>query len=307
MFLSILLVTVARLTADEIGLKDARVAFRVVDDIGNPVNGVHVNAGDLWSAKGYQGLTDTNGSFTCYWRKIYAPIGGVFSKKGYYTTQGNVWSWTQWGEVPTNTLTATIKRIINPVPMVKRQVRLLFPVLGEPLGFDLEKGDWVEPHGIGRMSDILITGTLEWRTSDDFALGAALATTNSHDGFVGFGVTRMDSRNLVRSALPAPQQTSDHADYTNRVDVYRIAIPKAAREDSYDKNIDYYFRFRTNVDNQGKRESAYVGWLDNGIRLTYQEDRKSGDDRRLRITFAYYYNPDPLSRSLEPREIADRQ
>jgi hypothetical protein len=54
-------------------------------------------------------------------------------------------------------------------------------------------------------------------------------------------------------------------------------------------------------------ERAYVGWIDNGIRMTYQEDRRSDEDRRLRVTFAYYYNPDSLSRSLEPREIADRQ
>lgn len=316
----ILLLAVFRLTADEIGLKDARVTFRVVDDVGNPVDGVHINASDLWSAKGYQGLTDTNGSFTCYWRKIYSPIGGVFSKKGYYITQGNVWSWTQWGEVPTNTLTVTLKRIINPVPMVKREVRLLFPILEEPVGFDFEKGDWVEPHGAGETADVCISGQKVSGYPDNLDFRASMVTSNDLNGFIAFPMRRRVNGDIVRSLFQPPQIASD-AGYTNVLTAYRRYRRGKPLESNAILDNDYLFRLRCMTNIAGEITSAHVGWFYKSIELTgfkaYEREtgrlRSARDDleevrrSRMWITFAYYYNPDPLSRSLEPREITDRQ
>lgn len=292
--------------ADDYGLAKGMVRFRVIDDQGDPVAGANALVFDVWTTKGYKGLTDTNGYFSCNMRKIYPPIGGQFTKPGYYKTQGEVWM-GDFGVLPTNTLTVTLKRIVNPVPMVKREVNLLFPVLEEPVGFDFEKGDWIDPYGTGTRPDAWITGVIEWRTRDDFVLKATLVTSNKYDGFVGFDVSRVDSNDHIRSDLPAPQQASEDANYVNSIQAYRTAVPRKGRDDSYDKNVDYYFRFRTHLNDQGTVDQANVGWIDNGIRMTFKENRKTDEKKRLRITFAYYYNPDLTSRSLEPKEIADKQ
>ena len=294
------------LLADDYGMAKGTVRFRVIDDQGDPVAGAYAIIFDEWTAKGYKGLTDSNGYFSCRMRKIYPPIGGQFTKPGYYKTQGEVWM-GPFGVLPTNTLNVTLKRIVNPVPMVKREVRLLFPVLGEPVGFDCEVGDWVAPHGAGVRADIWITGEMEWRTHDDFVLRSTLVTSNRWDGFIAFPVIRMDGQDIVRSHFQPPQQASTEAPYLTSIQAFRLSVGRGW-EDSYDKNVDHYFRLRSKKDDQGKIVSAHVGWFDKGIRMTYNSDnRVVNEGNHLRISFAYYYNPDPTSRSLEPKEIADRQ
>jgi hypothetical protein len=42
--------------------------------------------------------------------------------------------------------------------------------------------------------------------------------------------------------------------------------------------------------------------------MSHNDDKRvTNVANRVRISFKYYYNPDPLSRSLEPNEIAGRQ
>ena len=123
-----------------------RVTCRVIDETGAPVPGASVFISDETSVKGYRGLTDDDGLYSCRMRKIYPPIGGSVRKKGYYKTQGEFWN-GGFGIVPAETLEITLKRIIDPVPMEKREVRLLFPELEKPIGFDFEVGDWIAPLG----------------------------------------------------------------------------------------------------------------------------------------------------------------
>lgn len=90
------------------------------------------------------------------------------NKEGYYQSQFeriDVSEPPSYGELAPRTRSrdVTLRQIINPVPLIaKRWENLQIPVKGEWVGYDLELGDWVEPHGKGEHEDIL------FRYSNDF-------------------------------------------------------------------------------------------------------------------------------------------
>jgi len=287
-----------------------RVTCRVIDETGAPVPGASVFISDETSVKGYRGLTDDDGLYSCRMRKIYPPIGGSVRKKGYYKTQGEFWN-GGFGIVPAETLKITIKRIIDPVPMERKyDLDLYFPVLQEAIGFDFEVGDWVSPYGKGKIVDVFITGTYEEnKEQETFVFAATLSVTKKPDGFIPFQVVRRSSDTPAHSALQVPLAAQD-TDYLSSIIAQRRKhiANGVNRYDTYDTGIDYYFRVRTVVDSQGEVASANVGWFCDGIKMTRNaEYNPDNPATRLRITLSYYWNPDPTSRSLEPKEIADRQ
>jgi hypothetical protein len=318
--LSLLLIAVAvgSVFGDD-GLASGKVLFRVVDDTGKPVAKALVDTSSLSDARGYEGLTDTNGYFRCHMRRIYPPISGGFFKEGYYRTRGVVWR-GPFGVAPTNTLTVVLKRIVEPVPMVRRDVRVVFPVLGEPVGFDFEVGDWVEPHGAGRVVDVWVTGWKQPADPGDIDFRATMVASNALDGFIAFPLVRRDHLDMVRSEFQPPQ-TAPSAGYTNSVAAYVRFRTRPPLEASHLEGRDHLFRFRTTTNRTGAVESAHVGWCDRSVELTgYKHlDRETGrlripkssaredDPDHLWMNMGYYWNPDPHSRSLEPKDIADRQ
>ncbi len=292
---------------EDYGLASGRVQVRVVDDQGQPVEGATVFVSSTsWNA--YEGLTDENGVYSCTMKNIYPPIGGSVRKQGYYKTQGDFWT-GDFGVLPTERLEITLKRIINPVPLEKREVRLLFPVLGEPVGFDFAAGDWVDPYGKGKLADVFITGTFERDDKQStFSYVAMLSAVSRHDGFVPFQVVRRSGDMPARSALQAPQLAQESG-YKRKISAHLKRLGgRRGWDDSYYSGVDYYFRVRTVMDQNQEVESANVGWFFRGIRMTRNDKFDPANPAtRLRITMCYYWNPDPTSRSLEPKEIADMQ
>jgi hypothetical protein len=112
---------------------------------------------------------------------------------------------------------------------------------------------------------------------------------------------------LLRSDFQAPH-VAPEGGYVKSVEAYRIAAPKEPLKDSTASSFEYMFRLRTEKDEEGSILKAHVGWVDGGINMTQNDNTNvTNEANRLRISFAYYWNPDPLSRSLEPKEVADRQ
>jgi hypothetical protein len=288
-------------SADEYGMANGTVRFRVIDDESVTLDGVHVKAYDLWSAGGrYQGLTDTNGLFACYMRKIYPPISGTFKKSGYYKTQGEVWM-GKFGVLPANTLTVTLKRIINPVPMVKREVQKDFPRLDVAVGFDLEIGDWVEPDGKGKRADLWITGSSRFVSRRDHNISAQLVFSNKYDGVQEFmAVSPYRGNAPAASALPPPSLAPTDG-YVNTMNLSQSWEDGQGIIGHAKEHLNYIFRFRSEVDEDGHVVRAIYGWVFGNILIDINRDKP------LYLKLTYYFNPDPTSRSLEPKEIADRQ
>jgi hypothetical protein len=103
----------------------------------------------------------------------------------------------------------------------------------------------------------------------------------------------MDNSDIVRSDFQPPHAAPESS-YASRIEAFRRTLPSNCREDSYDRGVDYLFRLRTVVDDQGNVLQAHVGWLSDGIQMTLNDDpRVTNEANHLR--------------SLEPKEIADRQ
>ena len=146
---------------------DTRVIFKVLDDRGDIVSNAFVKAG--FYLKGKKGnavhdYTGTNGLLVA--EKIsVGEINYWVRKEGYYETSGRFsyirtgvfdGRWQPYGM----TNTVVLKRKVNPVALkiasyLKGQH--LIPEVGVPLGFDLEKNDWVIPHGKGKAADFMVT------------------------------------------------------------------------------------------------------------------------------------------------------
>ena len=138
---------------------EATMTFCVLDDEGLPVPGANVETGFDDPAPGqsiYNQKTDTNGICVAtgntrggMWFRItktnfYRTDGGYYFRSKFrpYVVDGK---WQPWN--PTNTV--ILKRIKNPIPMYVKNVQMKIPIENDPIGFDLEKGDWVSPYGGG--------------------------------------------------------------------------------------------------------------------------------------------------------------
>lgn len=96
-------------------------------------------------------------------------VSVTISKNGYYKHYESLdlSEQIQQGDVSTNR-TIELKRIVNPVPMYVKYVGEFVPEDNVPIGYDLEKGDWVAPFGKGVESDILFQTDFEAVDEGDF-------------------------------------------------------------------------------------------------------------------------------------------
>ena len=282
------------------GLNNATVTVCVVDDTGVPVCGVHSMIYSLSDYDVTPGLTDTNGLFSCKLNNIFSEVGGSFRKKGYYQSSGTFWKWKKWGEIPpaSTNFIITIMRIVDPVPMIKKDVTAYLPRLNDAIGFDMEIGDWVNPDGKGKYADMLITATRQVKSSEDFEFQVTISFTGKQTGIQPYGITN-SSVLVTSSKLMAPNIAPDSG--YNPVFTGNYSLHNNIRRESFYEKKRWIFRIRTKLDSKGDVEGANYGWLASDFKLSPNLERNGA------INVTYYYNPDPHSRSLEPKEIADRQ
>ena len=277
---------------------DATVHVQVVDDDGKPVRGTFSSIWSLSDMDAQSGKTNRRGIYSQKLKRIFPPIRGKFYKAGFYTSRGDIWKWEGDERSPTNTLTVTIKRIIDPVPMVFRDVTLTFPRLDEAIGYDLEVGDWVEPDGKGKVSDIMVTARKDFISWDNYDFRVMIEFAGELNGIQSSGIPT--SEFAMQSAL-IPPQVAPTTGYSKTFEAW-IGRPRGGQfTTSADEKSNHIFRVRTKCDGAGEIVSANVGWIIGPIATTPTEKNLG------KCYFKYYWNPDPTSRSLEPKEIAARQ
>jgi len=288
--------------------RNATVKVRVVDENGQPIKGVlsEVMSMSMDDSNSKKGFSDIDGMYSVHLRNIHLNIGGFFNKPDYYETKGKFWSWgLGQGYVPpaeTN-FVVVLKRIIEPIPMKERELLAIFPRLDEPFGYDLVIGDWVAPDGKGENTDMLLTAEKQYVAEDDFTVKLFVEFTGEHNGIQSFHYSSKKVDYLLRSELPPPP-IAPLSGYiqTHEITTRRIPNPKWFEvKSTHDKERMWIFRIRTEVDDDGKIVAANYGW--------FTRDFGIGNipDGTARTGFKFYYNPDPHSRSLEPKEIAERQ
>jgi len=243
---------------------EACAVLRIVDDemavVSNAtvVGNFHMNDG---KGNPFTGRTDTNGIYvaagTCIGDWHYA-----VKKVGYYETFENVRYFS-----PTNTQvkdgrwqpygmtnTVVLKRKVNPVAMCVKSDRegILPPVKNEFIGFDLEKGDWVKPHGKGMHADLNLKYEYEAGAVPLLHYRGAVffAFTNKYDGAY---VVKKDTFSSFKSVY----QADPHAFYRQEFAFVYDRLSGALKENSNFPESDYLvIRTRSKTDENGNLISA---------------------------------------------------
>ena len=277
-----------------------RVTVRVVDEQRIPVTNATVGigfsknipAGEGWGTRPFSitGQTDTNGMFSA--EAEGNPSGSCSARKeGYYPTLGvdfmftNVVGdrWEPWNP----TLEIVLRKIGKPMPMFAKRVEAFIPLMNEPVGFDLEKGDWVVPYGKGDVKDFTFLFRGRFASARDRDEALQITFSGPKDGIQGMSASPSHG-----SQLRLPPEAPEHG-YTNlwvREKTMHPGTPRQNQKVRLDQN--YFVRVRSVVDEQGKLKEAKYGKLYGDFDFGYAESNK------VLLTFTYYLNPDG-TRNLE--------
>lgn len=276
---------------------EGRVTLLVVNDGQVPVKNADVEIYFVYSDTygGFEtvsGKTDTNGFFSAEGISK-GRLSYILSKDDYYKTKGEYKfykakdasvenkRWLPWNPV----VSVVLKPKKNPISMYAKRVNIELPEQNKSLGFDLEKGDWVAPHGSGVIADLCIFYSLEkkdlWTGIERFEI----ANTNT---LCGVQELAGDDYSTFRSQYEAPLDGYAHRwdDILNRTKT-EIIEQKELDEKSY-----LVFRSRAVVDSQGKLVRANYGKI-------YPPIKHGVDDGKAKLSFTYYFNPTPNDRNLE--------
>ena len=296
-FIFLLIILAAVCQADRFGTAvtkggKAKISFRILDDEQRPVEKARVQAGFYYDPR-KQGIitgeTDTNG--LCAIEGItHMDMWYSMEKSGYYETEGRCLfgqveppvinnCWQPWN--PTNTV--VLKPIKHPVPMYVKSVRTEIPVENKPVGFDLEKGDWVAPHGNGIHGDILFKLYRDLKSWQDYRSSLTIAFPNKGDGIQNIYVTHEGGPKLAM-----PYSASQDGYTTNLFFEESNGNYQEEREDQ-----NYVFRVRTVLDENGKVVSALYGKIHGNILFDVRGSETAS------LLFTYYLNPTSNDRNIE--------
>ena len=303
---SISLIFLAVFSLNSIAEPEAMFTVRVTDEKGSVVTNAQVHAGFVESIKPgwgwgggkekkWQGVSDTNG--LCVVKETCQGEAGVAAgKEGYYWSSGYklrftnyVGTLTQTWQPWNPTVEVILKRIGQPIPMYAKWIRdVKIPADGQPVGFDLMRGDWVAPHGKGETADFIYTFHREvgGKTGSGYQIHDTTLTITFSDDGDGIQSVLLPPRG-GGSALRLPRETPEANYVTNLVkNAYEHADKSSAgtREDQ-----NYFFRVRTKKDDKGNIVSALYGKI-------------HGDFSQFdygKLTFKYYLNPTPNDRNVE--------
>ncbi|MEX0325496.1 MAG: carboxypeptidase-like regulatory domain-containing protein [Puniceicoccaceae bacterium] len=272
------------------------VLFTVKDHIGTPVPDALVEA-SLPGPGNASASTDASGEAVLD-LSAGATLHVHVSKNGYYATSGEIWTGgiyrSEEGrilarELP-DSLAITLKPIIDPVPVKVTRYRGHIPKVNKMVGFDLEYGDWLEPHGVGRVVDILFhLDRKRARSSGTLTI----LFPNKGDGIQPFQAARPYSTDFGSNLAPP---------HVAPLNGYRPNLVRSFEEeagDSFKQGVrssrNYLIRTRTIIDAGGTIRQACYGWLEGEVLF----DPRDPDDPQLSFTAFFNPNPHPDARSLE--------
>ena len=288
------MVSLAVAAKQQFKLPVAKLTVRVLDEVRQPVVGALVRIGFTESTSGQQlliqGVTDAQGEFIKEGH-AEARLLADASKEGYYQsgaspTVFNDASDGKWK--PWNPIAEIILRPIGkPVPLFAKRVQTEIPVLDQPCGYDLEKGDWVAPYGKGATSDFIFTGHREYKSATDFDMRLDMGFSNPRDGILKTELPIIGKNSVFKWQREAPE--SGYA----QVPQLRNAVKGDTFIHTFERSDVFFFRVRT-VEQNGRIVSGNYGKISGGLRLDGINAKKT-----CIVLFTYYLNPTSLDRNIE--------
>jgi len=279
-----------------------KVTIKVVDNDGQPVENAKVTVrydyakgfGMGWgtSSKFFDGVTDKDGYYTL---TKTAPSCWMYTvrKQGYYLSGENYefkdkiggLVWLPWNP----TMEIKLKKVMCRTKMYAKSINnmnaIKVPVLNETVGYDLEKGDWVAPYGMGVINDLVFIFKVRFVKNDDWDVSYKLTFSNKYDGIQEYFIPDGN-----QSEYYWPYEAPEYG-YQNEINWSAFYHPggwAGVHKSDYKEDRKYIFRVRTKTDEEGNIVEASYGKIVGDIRL-------HGDGY---LVFTYFFNPTG-SRSLE--------
>jgi len=279
----------------------AQITVHVFNDSNKPVPNFKYGIGSFviaaWNipatTTNVEGSTDNNGYITLtvptethqvYYSALGANPGYYYDKGGEYffnnVQNGKCQPWNP-------TVKVVVKPILNPIAMFAQAARLTIPAKSDPVGFDLEVGDWVAPYGKGTASDLIFTLSEKLpfvNPSQPYDVTNTLSFSNKGAGIQSVIGPPRNQGSTLRLPRFAPE------DGYQPTLVQELALNGNNRLNGADsENQNYFFRVRTVLDESGKVKSALYGKIAGPISCGAQGY----------IEFTYYLNPTPNDRNME--------
>jgi hypothetical protein len=296
-------------------LPTSKVTLKVVDENGNAVPDAIVNFGFSEAHPKWGGgigvsvktVTDDTGSASGSGYSSET-VGCDVHKDGYYDggpshiefKDAVLGRWQPWNPV----YKVVLKKILNPIPMYAKHVRIVVPAFDQPIGFDLAAADWVKPFGTGTTSDLVFTMSHTLNGPMDFSATLLLAFTNGEDGLQVVPKNLKQDQGWSRLTFT---RNSPEAGYNHSWTTTLTRVPGKFKEEHVD-GMGYFFRVRTAATDNGEIKSANYGKIAGDISIVGAAIEHPG------IAFTYYFNPtgttnlefDPTKNLLENLEFLEQ-
>jgi hypothetical protein len=252
-----------------------KVKVTVTEEDGTPVEGASATVIFLGygndGKKEKIGLTDVQGKFEARGTtsgRMHVRV----EKDGYYTTNSDRLSRKKDHDV-----TYVLRKIKKPISLNAKRLQTLAPVIGKEFSYDCEIGDWVAPHGKGKISD-LVFKAVSIRYVDrfkDYHYTLSVRFSNEADGFLKFDQN-------IASDMKSPYLAPTEVKYQKSWTYFKKQEPQKETETNAEPSKGYFFRLRTQVDEVGNIISCHYA-------------KAYGDVPDLKI----YFNPTPNDQNLE--------
>ncbi|MEI6424077.1 MAG: hypothetical protein WCP55_17815 [Lentisphaerota bacterium] len=186
------------------------------------------------------------------------------------------------GEAHEGILTIALKKIKNPVPMYAKKINSAWmpskiPTQNQDVGYDLEVGDWVAPHGKGKTADFIFNIAAENRDPKrDRKCVYNIKFSNDKDG-----IQEYNPNKAIQSVYRWPYEAPEDG-YSSALEKYDIVTSdKREKNVKNDNEINYIYRVRTKTDEKGNIVETRYGKI-NGEIMAFTNGG---------IQFTYYFNP----------------
>jgi len=232
----------------------------VIDEQGRPLSeatveiSYYVKPASEQSTAGesVHGVTGTNGVFTASHTDTGSVgLGFRASKPGYYSSSLGQQLYEP-GQLDNRSVatsrniavTMTLRKVGEPIPLYAKRVETKVPREDSQVGYDLMQGDWVEPFGSGKSSDVLFTVHRKVLNVREYNAEVELTFPNKGDGIAVWPVAnRIDSEfRTERIAPESGYETNRLWRYTNLSGPEQVA--------------GYFLRVRTVLDANGNVTKA---------------------------------------------------
>ena len=302
------------LGADLVAQDTKYVRLRVIEESGVPIHDAHAVISYVMGrdADEHIGLTDRDGYFLAQVK----PLVGIYiaaSKNGYYPASFD----NARSDVlpPGNKIEKlfVLPRVINPTTlyvlryeMRKDQKSPLFAELNKWLGYDLEIGDWIQPHGKGKTADLQFrfkTKFNGWKFSEKEMENSRRINSRLTEEELRFffgrwdgeleisfpdeqeGLCEVNERFLSYSKMKLPHLAPVNGYQPTWRYTANTYSPVTARED-----VGFFLRTRVKLQDNRNIISANYAKIVGDVHFSPANGS---------IRFLYYYNPVPNDRNLE--------